>query len=359
LQQFGLKQHPVTYVASAAPDGATSTLRVWVDDVEWHEVGNLSELGPTDRRFVTRIDEDETTVVFGTGERGARLPTGSENVRARYRSGIGAAGNVAADQLTLLATRPLGVKGVVNPLRASGGADPESRDQARRNAPLAVLGLDRLVSVSDFADFARTFAGVGKASASRLSNGHRELVHVTIAGADDAPVDEQSELMLNLRRALRAGGDPFVAMHVEGRELLALVLSAKVAIAPDYEWDVIASKLRAALLRVYGFEQRELGEDAVLSRIIQTMHAVDGVRYVDVDVFGAIAETIVDDDGKRRPRTPPEIVDEVRRVLSAEQVAPRVPAGLATFEGGAIRPAQIAYFLPGATDTLILNPVLS
>ena len=83
-------------------------------------------------------------LVFGNGQRGARLPTGQENVKAVYRNGIGKPGNVKADQITLLATRPLGVKAVTNPWRASGGADKENRDQARQNAPLAVMALDRL-----------------------------------------------------------------------------------------------------------------------------------------------------------------------------------------------------------------------
>ena len=63
------------------------------------------------------------------------------------------------------------MKEVINPLRASGGADRETRDQARKNAPLAVRALDRLVSTQDYADFARTFAGIGKASRRALAGG--------------------------------------------------------------------------------------------------------------------------------------------------------------------------------------------
>ena len=39
-----------------------------------------------------------------------------------------------------------------------------------------------------------TAAGVGKAFATRLSDGRRELAHVTIAGVDDVPIDEMSGL---------------------------------------------------------------------------------------------------------------------------------------------------------------------
>ena len=190
LQQFTLKQPPLTYVSAATVSGVASTLAVRVNDVEWHEVDSLAGLAANARKFITRTDDEaKTTVVFGNGEHGARLPTGPENVKAVYRNGIGKPGNVKAGQISLLNTRPLGVKEVINPIRASGGADKEARDQARKNAPLAVMALDRLVSTPDYADFSRTFGGIGKAAAARLGNGRQQLVHVTIAGVDDIPID--------------------------------------------------------------------------------------------------------------------------------------------------------------------------
>ncbi|UUZ53293.1 baseplate J/gp47 family protein [Massilia sp. H-1] len=146
-----------------------------MNDIEWHEADTLAlGLAPQDRKFITRTsDEGKTSIIFGNGIAGARLPGGQENVSAVYRSGIGKPGNVKAEQISLLATRPLGAKSVINPLRASGGANAETRDQARKNAPLAVMALDRLVSVQDHADFARTFGGVGKAVAAERSDGRQ------------------------------------------------------------------------------------------------------------------------------------------------------------------------------------------
>ena len=167
LQTFTLKQPPLTFVSAPTVSGVNSTLEVRVNDVLWHEADMFASLAPQDRKFVTRTDDDsKTSVVFGDGKYGLRLPTGVENIKATYRSGIGKAGNVKAGQLSLLSTRPLGVKEVINPIRASGGADKESRDQARKNAPLALMALDRLVSTRDYADFSRTFAGIGKATAA-------------------------------------------------------------------------------------------------------------------------------------------------------------------------------------------------
>ena len=104
------------------------------------------------------------------------------------------------------------------------------------------------MSVQDYADFARTFAGIGKARAEELSDGRRQLVHVTIAGADDIPIDETSDLFHNLGRALLDFGDPFQPIQLAVRELMLLVISARVRILPDYQWEPVVTQLRAALL---------------------------------------------------------------------------------------------------------------
>src|SRR5439155_12450849 len=110
--------------------------------------------------------------------------------------------NVVAGHIDQLATRPPGVSSVVNPLPATGGADPDTDQQARGNIPRSVMALDRLVSVQDYADFSRMFGGVGKATARRVAAGSLPTVEVTIAGVDDGPISESSDLFGNLRQAL-------------------------------------------------------------------------------------------------------------------------------------------------------------
>jgi len=124
MQRFDLRQSPLTYLSAPTPAGAESTLQVRVNDLLWHETENLIDLGPKDRGYITRTDDkDQTTVVFGDGKYGARLPTNVDNVKAVYRTGIGKPGNVKARQISAPVTRPLGVKGVINLMRATGGAD--------------------------------------------------------------------------------------------------------------------------------------------------------------------------------------------------------------------------------------------
>jgi hypothetical protein len=355
LQQFALKQSPLTYVSAPTPAGVESTLKIFVDDVEWHEAESIFGLRSTDRRFITkRNDAEVTTAIFGNGKQGSRLPTGIENVRAQYRQGIGKPGNVAEGKITLLAARPLSVKEVINPQRATGGADPESRDQARKNTPLAVLALDRLVSTRDYGDFARTFGGVGKAFAVRLSDGQSELVYVTIAGAGDAPIDESSDVLRNLRIALVQFGDPAMPARVAVRELLLLVISAGVRLLPDYVWEKVVPKIRAKMLDTFSFEARELGQDVLLSEVISAIQSVPGVAYVDVDALGGVAERNLDGS----VRTPNELTDAAHKIVTSvkpeQQVLVKLPE-IPRLSDGVIRPAQLAYLVPEVPDTLILN----
>jgi len=244
------------------------------------------------------------------------------------------------------------VKEVVNPLPATGGADREERDQARQNAPLAVMALDRLVSVQDYADFARTFAGVGKASAARLSDGRRELVHVTIAGADDIPITGTSDLYKNLKLAFRRyNGDPFQPVQLAVRSLKLLVVVAKVRLLADYEWEAVEPQIRTAMLDTFSFARRGLGQEVVSSQVIRTMQVVPGVSYVDLDVLDAVPENAK--------------LSDLADLANTLALHDRIPVELARLDPNVkslprpILPAQLAYLSPEIPDTLILTELTS
>ncbi|MGH9429927.1 MAG: putative baseplate assembly protein [Terriglobia bacterium] len=353
LQKFTLGQSPLTYLPAPTPAGAKSTLVVRVNEVEWHEADSLAGLGPRDRDYITQADDaQKTAVIFGTGDHGARLPTGSSNVKATYRYGIGASGNVDAQQISQLATHPLGAQGVINPLRASGGADRDSRDQGRHNAPLAVEALDRLVSVEDYADFARTYAGIGKASSVRLTDGRRLVVHVTIAGAEDIPIDPNSDLYQNFVQALYQNGDPYQAIQVALRKLKLLVMSAGVKVLPDYLWESVEPNIRAALLGTFGFDQRDLGQSAFLGEVISTMQAVEGVSYVNVTTFDSVAEDVT--AAQLASLTDPKLGLQLQDVVEAD-LAKVVPTE--TDPTKRIVPAELAIVTPDIPDTVILTQI--
>ncbi len=138
---------PLTWTSAAARSGIAAAITVRVNGIAWTLVPYLFGAGPTDRVYTLDRDVSGNTFVrFGDGIMGARLPSGTENVTAVYRRGLGTSGNVADGAITMLITRPPGLRDVTNPLAASGGDDPETVAASRGNAPFSVKTLAWIVT---------------------------------------------------------------------------------------------------------------------------------------------------------------------------------------------------------------------
>lgn len=283
-QRFALRHAPLTHRAGGGETGATPELTLRVGDVQWQRRDTLYGAGPTERVFTLVTDEhDQAWVQFGDGERGARLPSAANNLRASYRKGLGAEGNVRAEALSQALSRPLGFKGVSNPAPASGGSPPESADEARASLPLGTRTLGRVVSVLDYEDFARAWAGIAKAQARVLRLAHGPVVTVTVAGASQPVLTAVNPVRQQLLAAMRAQGDP----HVQLR-LLAMVprwyrVGLKVRCDAAYEAAQVLAAVEAALRAQGSFAQRALGQALHASDVVAAAHAVPGVMAVDLD----------------------------------------------------------------------------
>jgi predicted phage baseplate assembly protein len=286
FQRFVLLQPPVTYVTDSNPSGALTTLEIRVNDILWHEVPDFFGHGPTERIYITRLDDDgKTTVVFGNGETGTRLPTGQENIKATYRKGIGEDGLVKAHQLTQLMTRPLGVKGVTNPTAASGAADAEKLSDARRNAPLTILTLGRVVSLQDYQDFARAFSGIEKALATPVEVGERNGVFVTIAGAKGASVLSDSTLFSSLLTAIEQAGDSTVPLILKSYQPRFFRLSGQVKIDPDFLPENVLAQIEQKLRDSFSFRARDFGQPVHQSEVVALIQSVSGVVSANLITF--------------------------------------------------------------------------
>jgi hypothetical protein len=285
-QKLSLHQGPLTYTSAANPAGAESTLEVRINDLLWKETPTLYHSGPNDHLFVTSTNNSgETAVMFGDGSIGARSPTGQNNIRAKYRKGIGVEGSVKAGQLSLLVSRPLGVKGVTNPLDATGAEDPEPPEEARRNASLSVLTLDRIVSLRDYEDFANAFAGIRKAHATWAWNGHNHGVFVTVAGPNGADVSKDTATYVNLLSAMRKAGDPFVHLLVESFRPAFFRIAVKLKLGAAYLPEKVLADAEAALRNQFSFDMRSFGQPVMRSEVVAVLQRVPGVVAVDIDRF--------------------------------------------------------------------------
>ncbi len=285
-QRFELKQLPLTYRAAPTELGAASELTVRVGGVEWKERRSLYGSDMNARVYTVQDDEaGRLWLRFGDGNNGARLPSGSQNLRASYRKGLGRDGNVRAETLTQLMTRPLGLKGVANPLPAAGGTDPEPAEQARESMPLGTRTLGRAVSLLDYEHFALAYTGIAKAQAAVLRLRHGPVIALTVAGQDGVAIGPDNPVWNNLRDALRDSGDPHVRAHLLGYQASTFRLGLKVKCDPEREEKTVLAAVELALRDAFSFARRRLGQPVQQSEVVAVVHAVPGVIAVDLDLL--------------------------------------------------------------------------
>jgi predicted phage baseplate assembly protein len=286
FQRFVLKQPPLTFVSAATPALTASTLTVRVNGEAWAEVPWLFGHGPTERVYTTSVDEHGNDVVqFGDGVNGVRLTSGENNVIAFYRQGIGGEGNVGAGRLSTLLSQPLGLEGALNPLPASGGGDPETLADGRRNAPFAVRALERIVSLDDFGDFARAGAAVAKAEAVWAWDGRHRVVSLSIAGPGGAQIDAGAAQFANLKSAIAAAGDGTARVAICSYVPRTFTVAATLFTDPLRDAGAVVRAAKDTLRAAFAFETRRLMQPVYRSEVIATLQAVTGVVAVRLDRF--------------------------------------------------------------------------
>ena len=350
-QTFPLKQAPLTFVQSPTPTGRLSTLEVRANDVAWTERPSLYQQPRSARVFATLNQAGgKTDILFGDGVEGATLPSGQNNVHANYRIGSGLSGNVLAGSITTLMDRPLGVSGVNNPQAATGGQDAQSVDGIRENAPLSVLTLGRAVSVTDYRDFARSFAGIAKADAIWIPSGPGRGVFITVAAAGGAALPPGNPTLDNLITSLHDYGNPLVPIHVLSFLETLFSVSADVKYDPAYDAAAVKQKVLDTLRERYSFGARTFGQGVSADEIAAFIQAVPGVIAANVTALTLGPTSKAGDLGAGHWST-----SAYNQWLSQQVTLDRPPGG---------SPTRICAYLPVATpdelplpaEILVLDP---
>ena len=285
FQSFALRQPPLTYLSATNSSGLQSTLSIWVDEVQWTAVDSFQGAGPDDHVYVVRDQDGKTVVQFGDGMTGARLPTGVANVRAVYRTGGDLAGRVRAGQLSLPMSRSGGVTGVTNPAASVGGDDPETVGSGRISAPLRVTTIGRVVSLADYALFARAFPGVAKAQAVWARAAGYRGVLITVAGSHGAVLSPGTGIGKNLLAAIQQAGDPLVPAALATYQPRSFRFAANVRTDPArVRVDVLAA-VSARLSQAFSFEARDLGQSVAASEVLAEIQSVPGVVAATITSF--------------------------------------------------------------------------
>ena len=246
-QSFQLKKSPLTYLrADGAENGIKSTLSIRVDGVLWHERRTFYGAGPNDQIYIVRQDDDEkSTVIFGDGVRGARLPAGLRNVRATYRHGAGAESPPFGNLTQIVRSVP-GLTRVRNPVAASGGVDRESAKEIRTAAPASALILGRCVSLSDFSARVTSIAGVLNSKVELAWDEAMLAAVVKVWYVPTTPNDPK--IAAHIIKDLQALAEPGTLVQAVQAVPIDRTLYLGLATDPDYIAADVALAVKAALL---------------------------------------------------------------------------------------------------------------
>jgi predicted phage baseplate assembly protein len=167
-------------------------------------------------------------------------------------------------------------------LSAEGGTDPESADAARLSMPLGTRTLGRAVSLLDYEDFARAYSGIDKAQAQVLNLRGGKTIAITLAAPSGLPLTPASPVWTHLLAALKASGDPHVAVQLLSLQASTFHVGLRVKCDPACEAAQVLSAVRAALRAAFSFDARALGQPVQQSEVIAAAQAVPGVLALDL-----------------------------------------------------------------------------
>jgi hypothetical protein len=86
-----------------------------------------------------------------------------------------------------------------------------------------------------------------------------------------------------LVKALRDGGDPFVAVEVGSYRPVGIQLKVRINFDPALRAETVLAAVSEKLNTAFGFTARQFAEPVYLSEVFSVASAVTGVRHVAVD----------------------------------------------------------------------------
>ena len=277
---------------SDSPVISKSTI-VTVAGINYTQVEYIIDYQNYDPVFIAVVDSDEQVYLqFGDGING-RIPPNGVDVYATYRVGGGKNGNVPAGTIKYILTPvPTGIS--VNNIdvgqvlgSGSGGAEPESTDSIRTNAPKSIRALNRAVALTDYSAIAIQVTGVAKAIsiAEVYSN-----VTIYIAPYGDSGLQSDgvtSSLVFNnlATQILDYFVDktaPGVTITLQPPKYVNTQLKMDVVVLSQYKNSQVEFDVNAALQELFTFDNVSFNDRINLQDVLAVVNDVIGVSRATV-----------------------------------------------------------------------------
>jgi len=253
--------------------------------VRWHRADHFFQSDADSRHYV--LDPIKGEIEFGDGHNGLPPPAGHDNVKAHYRIGGGTSGNVGPHTLTVLKQAVAFVQRVDNPFPATGGADPESLEEAKRRGTWAIKNRDRAITADDYEQLAMAASRrVARARCvqSPLDGSVVLLVVPKAERSDESHIVPSRDLLdqvgafIERRRLITAKVQVGKPRYVDCS--LRLTISLKPGATPDRVKSDIRDKVRKLLHPLKGGPKNDgwpFGRSVGKADVYPLAESVDGV----------------------------------------------------------------------------------
>jgi len=276
----------------------TDSVQVTINGVSYQRVENLIDSNSYDPAFSVLTTADGITyIIFGDSVSG-RIPPNGLQIYATYRVGGGTIGNIASNTIKYLikvpgGSIPAGITVANQDIStsgdgaATGGADAESTDSIRINAPLSIRSINRAVSLADYAYLAVQVSGVSKAIATADVY---TSVTLYLAPAGDpgvssdnvTPTSVFNNLTTKVLAYLIDKAPANTTITFQPPKYVGVYLTVAITVAPKYQQSSVLSGVKSALNSLFYIDNVVFKDTISLSDVHTAIASVDGVAYQQI-----------------------------------------------------------------------------
>lgn len=279
--------------------GIIELQRLTIGGHEWSACDSLAEHLAGDRVFTLSLDAwGRGLISFGDGKTGA-VPHNLSEIRAVYRVGGGSAGNVAPNTINMMRAVAADENGdsvsveVTNEEWAAGGADPESADSIRLNAPKFFETQNRCVTQGDYEAFARSYGNneqgrICKARAVvRERSGEANVIRIYVLAYGGQTGNEASAAPQPLKDSLLTYLNEYKMLtdwiEIEDGRITPVDIRGTLRISAGVKPSEALDGATEALTRLLSVDTRALGEALRISDVYAAIDNVSGVLHVELE----------------------------------------------------------------------------
>ncbi len=252
-------------------------------DTDWSLQETLAFSRAEQKDYIIEIDKnDQAHIILGDGEFGA-IPSSGAEIRATYRIGGGAQGNVPAESINTIIDAPeltLINASVSNEEAATGGSDRESIEHAVSHAPGVFRSLKRSVTKDDYEALALNFQGVGKVRA-KPTNWNTITLYVAPQGGGYM----SDILKANLRTYFEDKRPLSTIVEFDDVTYVNIYVTATVGLKGYYSQAEKKEEIEQVAGELLAFDRLDFGKPVYLSKFYEAIELVEGVEFVTITEF--------------------------------------------------------------------------